>query len=244
MSSRTSSLLPTAALLIAALPTVALLIGGTIDPLHAQTDDVSEQLWVDYNLVTALSPGTDLRTMASVRTELGNQRWFRLIVRPEIRRLVGRVWVVGGLGNFYTQNDEVTDLYELRPYFGAAVVWPQRGSFRLQHYARIEERLSWQIDDGTLRNSTMLRYRLRAEYDLSRYLDRPSWRLLASVEGFATPTDGTRQFNERGRIGIGAERRSPSGLRLRVEATWQKTGRLFTGAPTTDLLLRLRVFHR
>jgi len=217
---------------------------GASAPLSAQSDEVSEQLWVDYNGVFGLRPGMDLRTMFGARTELGDRDWFRLTLRPEVRRLTGPVWLVGGVGNLYTRNERISDRYELRPYVGAVAVWPQRRRFRLQHYARIEERLEWRTNDGTLRSSLRLRYRLQAQYDVGQPTGRAWWKLLATAEGFGAPTGAAGQFDERARLGLGVERRSSTSMRFRMEVTWQKSGRVFTGAPTDDVYFRLRAYLR
>jgi hypothetical protein len=45
------------------------------------------------------------------------------------------------------------------------------------------------------------------------------------------------------RIGVGIERGFGPALRLRVDATWQKTGLNLFNAPTDDLYIRVRLFH-
>jgi len=60
---------------------------------------------------------------------------------------------------------------------------------------------------------------------------------------FATVTGEAGQFDERFRLGLGIERGFGPKFRLRVDATWQKVGAPFSGAPTDDLYIRVRAFH-
>ena len=51
------------------------------------------------------------------------------------------------------------------------------------------------------------------------------------------------EVEEKLRIGVGIERGFGSAWRLRIDATWQKTGLNVFNAPTDDIYLRVRVFH-
>jgi hypothetical protein len=148
----------------------------------------------------------------------------------------------GGVGTFYTKNESFTDRIEIRPFQGIAATWPSRRVLGLDHYLRIEEQFEW---GGTAGSSVAfrLRYRLQTEYALSGGRENRIWRIRANVEAFATVAGDAGQFKETARLGVGIGREIGAEWSAWLDAVWQKTGRVFTGAPTDDLFIRVRVFQ-
>jgi hypothetical protein len=209
---------------------------------HAQEDDVSEQLWVDYNPRWTWPSGLQLYGDFGVRTELGAQGWVRLVVRPAVRGPVGPFRLAGGLGSFYTANADAPDLWEIRPFQGISATWPS-SPIQVDHRLLFEERFEFETTDWTLDASFRLRYRLQTPFQWGGISGEAYWRLLLHIEGFLTVAGDAGQFDEKVRIGAGIERGFGSAWRLRVDVTWQKVGTLTSGAPTDAIYLRVRAFH-
>jgi hypothetical protein len=206
-------------------------------------NDVSEQIWLDYNPRWTWPSGLELFGDAGVRTELAEQGWGRIVVRPGIRGPVsGRFRLAGGIGVIYTGNTSAVDGLEFRPFQGVSTAWP-RGRVRLDHYARFEERFQFETATWSLETSFRFRYRLQAQIHWEGARAGAHWRMLAHIEGFLTIAGESRQFDEKVRLGVGIERGFGPRWRGRVDATWQKTGTVISGAPTDDIYLRIRVFH-
>ena len=210
--------------------------------LHAQEEEVSPQIWLDYNPRWSWPSGLELLGDVGVRTELLQNGWGRIIVRPGVRGTLGSFRLSGGVGSFYTRNTDEADRWEIRPFQGIAATWPS-SRIRLDHYLRLEERFEFETADWTLDASLRIRYRLQIQFLWSGIRGAAYWRFIGHAEGFATLTGEPGQFDEKLRIGVGIERGFGPKLRLRVDATWQKTGLIVTGAPTDDIYLRVRVFH-
>jgi hypothetical protein len=210
-------------------------------PAAAQ-DDVSPQIWLDYNPRVIWPSAFEVYGDVGVRTELENNGWGRLVVRPAVRGPVGMFRLSGGLGTFFTINDTTSNLLEFRPFQGINWTWPS-GRFPLDHYVRLEERLEFETNDWSLDASLRARYRLRTEYRLAGLQNGASWRLIGHVEGFLTVAGNAGQFDEKLRIGLGVERGFVIGIRARLDVTWQKVGALVGGA-TDDIYIRFRVFQR
>jgi len=211
-------------------------------PAAAQ-DEVSSQIWLDYNPRLIWPSAFEVYGDVGVRTELENNGWGRLVVRPAVRGPVGMFRLSGGLGTFFTINDVASNRLEFRPFQGINWTWPS-GRFPLDHYVRLEERLEFETNDWTLEASLRARYRLQTEYRLGALQEGASWRLIAHIEGFGIVAGNAGQFDEQFRIGFGIERGFVTGLRTRLDFTWQKVGAPFAGATTDDLYIRLRVFQR
>ena len=60
-------------------------------------------------------------------------------------------------------------------------------------------------------------------------------------EAFLTVAGDEGQFRENVRLGLGIRREFGSAWSAWLDAVWQKTGRVFSGAPTDALFIRVRV---
>jgi len=219
---------------------VFVMLAGAFQPLAAQDNDVSEQLWLDYNPRWALASNLELFGDVGARTELGAQGWGRFVVRPGVRGPVGLFRWSGGVGAFYTKNESFSDRIEIRPFQGIAATWPSRRVLGLDHYLRLEERLEWGGAAGS-DLALRLRYRLETRYALPGTPGNAIWRVRANGEAFLTVAGDAGQFNETVRLGLGIGREFGAAWTAWLDAVWQKTGRVFTGAPTDDLYIRVRV---
>jgi hypothetical protein len=227
-------------LLSACVPLAVLLAPG--QAVGQVEDEVVREIWLDYNPSYTLSPKADIYGDIAVRTQTDSGGWWRFIVRPNLRYSVSEiVLVAGGVGSFYTWNEEIADRWELRPWQGVTVVWP-RLPFELQHVLRLEERFEFDTETWSSQSSLRLRYRLRA----SKRWAKPEtyWRLLGSLELFGTLAGTEGQSAEQLRLTTGLERGSPSPVRVRLELTWQKAGRFIGDGSFNELFFRLRIFHR
>jgi len=230
-------------LLSACVPLAALLAPG--QAAGQDEDDVVPEIWFDYNPSYALSPKTDIYGDIAVRAQTDTGGWLRFIVRPNLRYSVSDILLVaGGIGSFYTWNEEIDDRWEIRPWQGVTAVWP-RLPFELQHVLRLEERFEFDTGTWSSQTSLRLRYRLRASKRWARrWKPETYWRLLGSLEFFGTLAGTEGQSQEQFRLTAGLERGSASPVRARLEATWQKAGRFIGEGSFNELFLRLRIFHR
>jgi hypothetical protein len=222
---------------------VLVMLIGVSGPVSAQDDDVSEQIWLDYNPTWALPDSLELYGDVGVRTELREQGWGRVVVRPSIRGPLGSFRWSGGIGGFFTGNETEANRIELRPFQGIAATWPRRRIFHLEHYARLEERLEWETDEWNLDASLRFRYRFQTRYSFSGPVESAPWQVLLHAEGFLTLAGDAGQFDEKVRIGVGLERGFGAVWRARLDLTWQKVGALLSDAPTDDIYVRVRVYQ-
>ncbi len=215
------------------------------DPAAAQSEDeVVPELWLDYNPSTAISERVDLFGDVGYRTQLESSGWHRLVIRPNVRYAASdRVVIQGGIGSFFTWNEDTANRWEVRPWQGVSAVWP-RLPFQLQHVLRLEERFEFNTETWDSQISLRLRYRIRASHQWGAWLRRDRmWRVLLSAELFARLAGQEGQAQEQIRVVAGLERGIGPAWRARLEATWQKAGRFFAEGSFNELFLRLRAFH-
>ena len=121
--------------------------------------------------------------------------------------------------------------------------WPRRRVLHIEHYVRLEERFEWETNAWSLDTSLRLRYRLQTRYSFSGPLENARWQVLLHGEAFGTLAGNAGQFDERVRVGGGLERAFGAAWRARLDLTWQRRGKPFSGAPADDLYIRVRVFQ-
>ncbi len=108
---------PAAVVLLAALPAVS---------VAQPTDDLSTELWLDYDPSWSIAPNTEFYGDIGARSDLKVSGSFRIVVRPSIRfRPNSTVRIAGGLGSFYTSNDVIANRWEIHPWQGVTVTWPR-----------------------------------------------------------------------------------------------------------------------
>ncbi len=211
-------------------------------PVALAQDEVSTQLWLDYNPRWTWPSGVELHAQLGVRSELEQTGWWRFVVVPGARGPVGPFRLSGGIGSWYTANELSSDRWEIRPFQGIAATWPS-SPIHLDHRLQLEERFEFETADWSLNASFRIRYKLQPVFRWGGITGEAFWQLLLHIEGFLTVAGDASQFDERVRVGVGVERGFGSAWQLRADVTWQKVGTIVSGAPTDEVYLRVRAFH-
>jgi hypothetical protein len=210
-------------------------------PAKAQT---SKQLWADYNPSWWMANKAELFGDVGLRSEIEDQGWWRLVVRPGVQAPYRFVWLTAGVGNFITFNELIDNRWEIRPFQGISAVWPNR-KISLDHYLRFEQRFDFNTDTWTSLNSLRLRYRLRATYRWAAQVEERYWTATASGEGFVTLAGEQGQLQEQFRVTAGIERNFSRKRRIRFEITWQQEGWYFDPSRNIDdIFFRVRWYRR
>ncbi len=203
------------------------------------------QLWVDYNPSHPFTPRLDLYGDVGVRTEIESGGWWRFVVRPNVRYDVSKAVIgAGGIGSFYTWNENMADRWEIRPWQGITLTWPRK-PLVAQQVVRLEERFEFETRTWESVSSLRLRYRLRLSKRWAAYFQPDRyWQVLGSIEFFMRLAGTEGQSQEQIRVTAGVERSHPPVWRGRVELTWQKAGLLLAEGNFSEVFLRLRVFQK
>jgi len=205
--------------------------------------ETSEQIWVDYNPSWWPAEGIELFGDVGARTEIGNDEWWRFVVRPSVGFPTGRFRIAAGIGNFFTVNNVINDRWELRPFQGVSTVWP-KGRFSLEHYLRLEERFDFNTGTWNSLNSLRLRYQLLASYRWSAHQTRRQWSVVGIAEPFVKLAGDEGLQREQFRITAGLQRDVGEKGSVRFEFSWQQETLFFSPSGTIDeFFLRLRIFR-
>ena len=175
--------------------TLLVMISGCLAltaPLQAQqsdSSDVSNQLWADYYGYWHFKPTIQFYGDAGFRYLLEDGSWASVNIRPSVRFMQGN-WIEprGGLGLFYTYNEESSNQLEIRPWQGLMLRWPSISDrFHLHHYFRAEERFQFDTqDDWDLHGSFRLRYRIGTGIPLPIFHPVITYRYRSQQSGFLT----------------------------------------------------------
>ena len=177
---------------------------------------ITEQIWLDYNPSYKLNEKVDVYGGIGARTVFPNE-WYRFVVGPSVRyrkpklilnKLYYAEEIHFGIKFFFTVNKGFSNRFEIRPFQGYKLSWPNRPLIILQHYVRLEERFDIETSDWI--NTFGLRLRYEAKLTLKFKGDWIPFNkrlfLPISMEVFGN-LKGAQQFNDLVRIspGIGYE---------------------------------------
>jgi hypothetical protein len=230
-----------------------ILSGHFIYAQDIEGNSITEQIWLDYNPTFSKSEKVDVYADFGVRTIYPNE-WYRFVFRPSfsyklpkrfLPNLAHNSKLHGGVGFFFTNNLSEPNRFEIRPFQGIKLTWPNRPRINIRHYVRLEERFD--IETESWSNTFGLRFRYQAEMVLFLKGD---W--LSFNDGVYLPIGlelfwnliGVQQFNDAVRI--------TPGVGYKFSDTWK--GELGIGYfytrntvedvfATNDLVLRIRLFH-
>jgi hypothetical protein len=238
MSLRSRTLIIQAQLLV-----ITVFLAFVIGNSSARAEDLSRQLWLDYNPSWVLSPKVTVGGDVGYRDELTNDGWYRLVLRPGVDLPYKWVTLKAGLGNFWTISDDIDNRWEIRPYQGVAWVWP-RARVNFDHLARLEERFDLNTVDWTSANSLRGRYRLRLRYLFGMTRPDRFWRASGSGEIFLKLAGEEGVQNEQFRVTLGLERSFSRLIRIRFQISWQQEEAFFLPTETAEAIyIRLRFYQ-
>ena len=215
--------------------------------LHSQEENsrhINNQLWGYYYQYYNFKPGWQFYGEVGARTVLEEWSWFTTYIRPTIKWKKHKLWELhGGIGLFYSIDTDGVNTFELRPWQGFRVNWPNFKHIRFNHYFRLEERFNFPTDNWNLEFNLRIRYRLALKADIYTFKDESNIFLPVSLEFFGNIGQQlTEKFSNRTRLSIGA------GYRMNEQWTFElhfvaQTSR--TGEDdkfkTSDRLFQIRV---
>lgn len=224
--------------------------------LHAQNEEdtnLTQQIWLDYNPDFSISEKLDGYGEIGART-LFPYEWSRIIAgasvrykRPKLilKNLYYKEELHFGIRLFFTANKSISNRFEIRPFQGYKLSWPNRPFIVLQHYVRLEERFDIETSDWINTFGLRLRYEAKLTLKFKGELIPFNKKLYLpiSLEGFWN-LKGVQQFNDVVRIapGIGYEF-SPK-LKAEFDVSYHYTrDTLEDDFATNDIVFRVRVFH-
>jgi hypothetical protein len=215
--------------------------------LVGANDDPSKEFWGDITTIYDISDRWQYNGDYGYRTAFSDNKFHLLYLRPSVSYMTKPgVTLHGGVGLLKSVIDNDADIFELRPWAGLRLVWPQIKGFRFSHYLRFEERLLWVKDEVRVSTST-----LRARYQLG--LVSPTYNVLmkngiffmGAMELFWNVQNSFNEnFSDRIRSHVGVGSRITDDWRVELQYVVQDGRSLAQDSFTLDeRILRLRLFY-
>jgi hypothetical protein len=175
--------------------------------VSAFAQETVPQVWADYHASFYLNPDWQFYGDSGVRYQWDDPRWASLYVRPSIR--LHGVYkkpseLRAGLGVFYTNNEDVSNTLEIRPWLGLLIKRPTIGPLTITNYVRLEERLVDTLDERDWSHSTRLRYRIGIKFPINPRSREQYNFVPLSLEWFWDVGEGVEEvFADRLRVDVG-----------------------------------------
>lgn len=224
---------------------LSFLLLGTMAQIRAQDKVLNEQIWIDFYPRQFVSEKFEYAGDAGFRAILEDFSWVRLYARPSIRyHYSKKVQFRGGLGFFYLFNKEISNRFEITPWQGVQVKWPEYPSWHLEHLFRFEERFSWLTENSNYTFSLRFRYRLMAKFTIGSSSN--PWVIPVYGELFFPVNDNIEEFfRNRERVGLGVEKMVPNNWTVGFMFNWQGSrGGEMEDINFSDLAFQLKLIKR
>jgi len=148
--------------------------------------DWTEQFWIDYHEHFYINPKWEFYGDGGFRTQPESPIWRSVYVRPSIRYHLARFPCEGrgGLGVFYSYNEDDPNQLEVRPWLGLLLKWPKIGRMTFSSYVRVEDRLIWTLGEDSFDSQLRFRYKLGTKIPLVSKQQEKFWFFPVSAEWF------------------------------------------------------------
>jgi hypothetical protein len=186
---------------------ILIAVSAVVAASSAAASDVEPQVWADYHGHFYLSPDWEFYGDTGARYQWDDPKWATIYIRPSIRlhSLYRKPSELrGGVGVFYSFNEDASNTLEIRPWLGLLIKRPRIGPLTISNYIRLEERLVDALDERSWSHSTRLRYRVGTKIPLRPATRKSYWFIPMSFEWFWDVGQGVDDvFSDRLRIDAG-----------------------------------------
>jgi hypothetical protein len=213
----------------------------------SQSNVINHQVWIDIYPHFYVNEKFEYYGDAGYRTDINENIWSRIHVRPSVRFHLNKAWEAhGGIGLFYTFQKYDINRFEISPWQGIKLKWPETTHIGFNHLARIEERISYTTNNWQSSFSLRFRYKLAGKIKFCTKCSLQNVYIPFYGEIFLPVNDDIDEFfRNQGRAGIGLGYNVLKDWRFSLIMNWQKS----RAGPedefdVTDYILQLKIFKR
>jgi hypothetical protein len=221
---------------------------------QSSSDDVTQQIWLDYNPQWDLNESYTLYSSFGGRTIIPHS-WTKAYITAAVRFAPETLFNIfnksqqqlhGGFSVFYTLNENNPNQIELRPFEGYKISWPDVDRVQFTHFFRLEERFIFTTGESDFDFELRARYKIEAIFHKTNHL-------VDFANGFYFPISveflinlySTEEFNDGIRITPGLGYSSESNLwKFQFDLTYQYADKAEAGSFTKNTIIyRLRFYQ-
>lgn len=186
---------------------------------------MNHQLWIDYYPHLHINEKLRFYGDFGFRVLLTDLQWFRIYGRPSLRYDVDSTFTLhGGLGAFYEVAKDISNRFELRPWQGLQVRWPNIRRWRFNHLLRLEERINYLLQEEEMEFEFRLRVRLGGNFQFDEMEGWRSFFVPFSIEWFIPMAGSIEEvFIDRTQITSGLGYNASRILQLRFQINWRRS---------------------
>lgn len=151
----------------------AFIIFGFTKFISAQDADkssiINQQIWIDFYPHYYVNEKLEYYGDTGYRTIVSERNWSRLYARPSLKYHFSKNWEFhSGLGLFYIYNVFSIDNFEITPWQGAQLNWPNWSKLSFKHLIKLEERFNYETKNWTLDFELRFRYKLSGKINVGK----------------------------------------------------------------------------
>ncbi|AUP79993.1 DUF2490 domain-containing protein [Flavivirga eckloniae] len=213
---------------------------------------INSQLWINYYPSFYLKEKIQVTGEVGYRTILEDDSYRLLYIRPSINYLYDETFEInGGLGMWYEFNKNSSDRFEIRPWQGIRINWPNLKKLNLNRWQvnqwfRVEERFSFFTQDNWKTSlDVRARYKLSGKLDLCIDCINPKFAIPFYMELFLSLSNISEIYNNQGRFGVGLDYFYKKNLQFEFLFHWQSS-KIEQEDPlsVSDYIFQLKIKHK
>ena len=130
---------------------------------------MEKQLWIAAFFNFRMDDKWNYNQDAAYAHSYETPTFTRFFLRSQFSRSISEaVSAHGGLNFFYIFNEKDNDTFELRPWVGIKLRWPQFWRMELVHYLRFEQRFQHTNQVGDWDNNFRVRYKISSNLPINQ----------------------------------------------------------------------------
>jgi len=212
-------------------------------------DSNTIQNWFDYTQINRISGNWSYLGDYAFRFQIATteSEWWQIFARPSFIFKNKAIYDLRGGIMFKFTNTVEGNGFEIRPWQGAKVYWPNFGRFRFQNYFRAEQRFEIELDTDESNFVFKLRYKLSTNIPINNpIITSKTFYVLIGYELFFNLSRDNEEFiDDRTRFNIGVGYRFNPKTDLRLQYLFQKSRvNLDEISNSNDNIVRISVIQR
>jgi hypothetical protein len=224
---------------------IVLFIVYTTGVAQEDEDEIDLQTWFDFRAYYQINESWLYDGDYGIRGLISKEDWKRFYINPSfVYYYKTRIVLRGGMRFIYTLEELSSNTFELRPWQGIRIFWPGTSFLTIDHYFRLEQRLTFYTQESNSDFAVRGRYRIQLKTPkLTLKAINQTFYFLTFFEIFGNLGNGIEEkYVNRNRLNFGMGYYITSNWWLELDYIRQSSRRGSSeGFKTTEHIFRLRL---